>query len=129
MFFSQDNEFARNTHFTARSENRVFLKIQYFKNETFVRVETFRIFYGPWNLYMGRISGRNYVINMGENAFRFWDFIGILKSKKSAVSPLVFVLFSLLLSHSSSRKLRCISKQILYSESASKIESILPCFK
>jgi hypothetical protein len=47
MFSSQDNEFARNTHVTARSENRVFLKIQYFKKETFVRVETFRIFYGP----------------------------------------------------------------------------------
>jgi hypothetical protein len=23
---------------------------------------------------MGRISGRNYVIHRGENAFRFWDF-------------------------------------------------------
>jgi hypothetical protein len=41
---------------------------------------------------MGKISGPNYVIHMGGNAFRFWDFIGILKSKKSVVSPLVKML-------------------------------------
>ena len=44
---------------------------------------------------MGRISGRNYVIHTGKNAFQFWDFrdffgiFGISKSQKSAFSPLV----------------------------------------
>ncbi len=84
MFSSQDNEFARNTHFT---ENWVFLKIHYFKKETFVRVETFRIFYGPWNLYMGRISGRNYVIHRGKMLFDFGIFLGF-KIQKIRLSPL-----------------------------------------
>ena len=112
MFPSQDNECARNAHFTARSENPVFLKIQYFKKETFVRVETFRIFYGPWNLYMGRISDRSYVIHGGEMLFIFgifWDFwdlgiflglfwdLGILKIPKIRLFPLDLDAFSLVL--------------------------------
>ena len=83
MFPSQDNECARNAHFTAWSENPVFLKIQYFKKETFVRVETFRIFYGPWNLYMGRISDRSYVIHRRKMLFIF----GILKIPKIRLFP------------------------------------------
>lgn len=45
MSLSQDNEFARNTHIlTVWYKNRVFLKTQSFKKETFPPIETFTVF-------------------------------------------------------------------------------------
>jgi hypothetical protein len=83
MFRSQNNDFARKLDFSERSAKcEYFLQSHYLENETSVFAGTLSVYYGSWDLLMGKVSSQNSVIRY------FCQYLVISrKSSKTVITP------------------------------------------
>jgi hypothetical protein len=105
-----------NSIFVISVKCEYFLRVYYLGKEASVFAETFSIYYGPWDLRMGKISGRNFFIRFFPKYFAIGQksskTVIALEGKPTSAYPFRLFLLSLGLTHGQDITSTAISKLV-----------------